>query len=204
MDAAPAAQPTGDRVGEMLVKPLPEGTELPPHSNQQVSVYSQPSLALEKLYTLPVYGRSFSGRNAALERPQLTVRFKADVDLPVGQVKLFERTADGSSIIAGESHLKQTTRGDYAELMLGQAQAVRIERTLVSSKQQEKHLTSQWQATVHNDQDKAITLILIERDNGLLNITDVKGATQEGMRHLNINVPAKSSKEVSFNATYRL
>ncbi|MET4694348.1 hypothetical protein [Endozoicomonas lisbonensis] len=205
MEAAPAAMDSaGERVGEMLVQKLPEGTRLPARSSQQLSLLRKDALKVEKLYALDVYGRSFSGRNKVAERPRLTYRFKAETDLPAAPVKLFEETTDGAVIIAGESWLTQTTSGDYAHLTMGEALAVRVERNLKSSQQQEKDLKNQWQAVIRNDQDVEVTLTLMERDSGLLKISDVKGATLEGARTLTVKVPAKSSHEISYQATYRL
>ena len=205
MEAAPAVMGSaGERVGEMLVQKLPEGTRLPAQSSQQISLLRKDSLKVEKLYTLDVYGRSFGGHNKVIERPRLTYRFKAETDLPAAPVKLFEETRDGATIIAGESWLAQTTSGDYAHLTMGEALAVRIERNLKNSQQQEKNLKNQWQAVVRNDQDVEVQLTLMERDSGLLKISDVKGATLEGLRTLIIKVPAKSSQEIRYQATYRL
>lgn len=205
MEAAPmSADSAGERVGEVLVKKLPEGTELPARSSQQVSLLQKDPLTLEKEYALDVHGRSYGGRNTVMERPRLTYRFKTDTDLPAGAVKLFEETKDGAMIIAGQSWLSQTTSGDYARLTMGEALAVRVERNQLSSRQQDKSLNSVWSAVIHNDQDQAIDLMLTERDSGLLKITEVKGATLQGMRSLKIRVPAKSSQEISYHASYRL
>ena len=220
MQAAPmAADSAGERVGEVLVKKLPEGTELPARSSQQISLLQKDPLALEKQYVLDVYGRSYGGRNyggrnygdhnygdrnTVMERPRLTYRFKTDTDLPAGAVKLFEETRDGAMIIAGQSWLSQTTSGDYARLTMGEALAVRVERNQLSSRQQDKSLNNVWSAVIHNDQDQAIDLILTERDSGLLKITEMKGATLEGMRTLKVRVPARSSHEISYHASYRL
>lgn len=205
MEAAPAAMDSaGERVGEMLVKKLPEGTQLPARSSQQLSLLHQDPLLLEKLYALDVYGRSYRGRNTSMERPRLTYRFKTNIDLPAGVVKLYEEANDGSAIIAGDSWLSQTTKGDYARLMMGEALAVRVERHLESSQQQDKSLTSQWRVVVSNDQDTAVNVVLVERDSGLIKINDVTGATLEDNRIIKIKVAAKGSTEITYNARYRL
>ncbi|AMO56459.1 hypothetical protein GZ77_06645 [Endozoicomonas montiporae] len=202
--ASPAMDSAGERVGEMLVQKLPQGTRLPARSSQQLSLLHMDPLKVEKLYTLDIYGRSYGARNSITERPRLTYRFKTDKDLPAAPVKLFEETSDGATIIAGESWLAQTTSGDYARLTMGEALAVRVERDLKSSQQQDKSLKNQWQAVIRNDQDVEVQLTLTERDSGLLKISDVKGASLDGLRTLTVKVPAKSSKEISYQATYRL
>ena len=206
MEAAPAtADPGGgERVGEMLVQRLPEGVQLPAFSNQQVSLMRQDPLQLEKIYILDVYGRSFTGRNAVLERPRLSYRFKADMDLPAAVIKLYEEASDGTMIISGESWLSQTTRGDYAHLNLREAQAVRIERSLTDSQQQDKVLVSQWNVMLMNDQDEAVTVVLVDRDSGLMKISEVKGATLEGKRNLKVQVPAKGKTRIGYHVRYSL
>lgn len=204
MEAAPAMDVAPERVGEMLVQSVPEGTSLPAHSQQQLSLMRKDPLTLEKIYTLDVYGRSFTGRNAAMERPRLSYRFKTDTDLPAAVVKLFEETSDGSLIISGDSWMSQTTAGDFAHLTMGEAQAVRVQRTLVDSRQQDKALVSQWNIVLLNDQDEAVTVVLMDRDNGLQKISEIKGATLEGHRSLKVKVPARGKTQIGYHGRYSL
>ena len=204
MEAAPAMDAGAERVGEMLVQSLPQGISLPAYSKQQVSLMRKDPLILEKIYTLDVYGRSRTGRNAVLERPRLSYRFKTDTDLPAAVVKMYEETSDGHLVISGESWLHQTTAGDYAHLSMGEAQAVRVERTLTESRQQDKALVSQWNVVLMNDQDEAVTVVLMDRDSGLVKISEVKGATLEGQRNLKVKVPAKGKIQIGYHARYTL
>ncbi|WP_257296127.1 hypothetical protein [Endozoicomonas sp. YOMI1] len=192
-----------ERVGEVLLTTLPKGTVLPANSRQLMDLFSE-ALHLEKLYTLDVYGRSTGGRTSTAERPRLTWKFEAPLDLPPAQVRLYEQDPDGGYIISGHSWLPKTTAGDNAWLTMGEALAVRVERTRIDVEQKSvKELVVQWQATVSNDQQDSITLLIRERDANLIKLDSVKGATLEKPDQLRIEVAAGTRKAIHFTAKYR-
>ncbi|WP_062270100.1 hypothetical protein [Endozoicomonas arenosclerae] len=201
--AADMANQGSQRVGEVMVTPLPkETTRLTPFSWQQITLYKEDQLALDKYYQLDVYGRSYSGRGNDLERPRLNYRFKADRDLPAGEVKILEQTKDGSVIISANAVVPQTTKGDYARLAMGEALAVRVERKRLDNQQRDKELSSRWQATVFNDRDEEITFYLSDRDRSLLKIQDLKGGSVEQSDTIKVTVPANSKKDISYTTVY--
>ncbi|MGB1272431.1 MAG: DUF4139 domain-containing protein, partial [Endozoicomonas sp.] len=173
--AAPESQNSmGRRVGEVLVTSLPDPLLLTPQSSHSVSLHHRENLALEKRYVLTVYGRSTGSRSANMERPKLTYRFKTEVDLPGGAVNLYEEGPDGVAVISGYGGLPKTTAGDMARLNMGEALAVRVERSWVDTQQKpDNGLQVQWQATVYNDQKEPVTLLLADRDRNLLKISDL-------------------------------
>jgi hypothetical protein len=201
--SADRANQGNQRVGEVLVTQLPEeSTKLTPYSLQQITLYKRDQLKLDKFYQLDVYGRSSSGRGPSLEKPRLNYRFKAERDLPAGNVRMYEETTDGSVVISGNASLPQTTKGDNARLTLGEALAVRVERNRLDNQQRDNELSSRWQATVYNDKDEAISLVLNDRDRSLLKLTDVKGGTLENTSTIKVTVPAQSKKEFTYSAVY--
>ena len=205
MDMAAQAAPgnQSQRVGEVLVSSLPETTILPPYSSQQVSLYNESQLELEKVYVLDVYGRSYAGRGPALERPRLSYRFKVNNDLPAGQVRLFEEGPDGGLVISGNAWMPRTTAGDMARLTMGEAQAVRVERHRLDSQQKAgNELFVQWQTTVYNDRRDEIVLLLADRDRNLLKLENVTGAGLESTFVIRITVPPESKKTISYSSLY--
>ncbi|MBO9481470.1 hypothetical protein [Salinisphaera sp. G21_0] len=193
----------GERVGEVLLTTLPKGTVLPANSRQLMDLFSEP-LHLEKLYTLDVYGRSTGGRTVTAERPRLTWKFEAPLDLPPAQVRVYEQDPDGGYIISGHSWLPKTTAGDNAWLTMGEALAVRVERNRVDVEQKSsKELVVKWQVTVSNDQQDSITLLLRERDANLIKLDSVRGATLEKPDLLRVEVAAGTSKAIHYTAKYR-
>ncbi|KEQ17743.1 DUF4139 domain-containing protein [Endozoicomonas numazuensis] len=205
MDAAAGALPNQEsqRVGELMVTPLPKDkTKLAPFSWQQITLYKDDQLVLDQYYQLDVYGRSYSGRGSELQRPRLNYRFKADRDLPAGEVKILESSQDGTVIISGNAMIPQTTKGDYARLAMGEALAVRVERIRLDNQQREKQLISRWQATVFNDSDEAVTLLTTDRDHSLLKLEDVKGGNLEKTDTIKVKVPAKGKKTFTYTSVY--
>ncbi|MGI9280635.1 MAG: hypothetical protein ACR2PX_13590 [Endozoicomonas sp.] len=205
MDAAAGASPNQEsqRVGEVMVTPLPKDkTKLTPFSWQQVTLYKDDQLTLDQYYQLDVYGRSYSGRGSDLERPRLNYRFKAERDLPAGQVKILESTRDGTVIISGNATIPQTTKGDYARLAMGEALAVRVERKRLDNQQREKELISRWQATVFNDRDEEVIMMLTDRDRSLLKLENVTGGEVEQTHTIKVKVPAKDKKVISYTSIY--
>ncbi len=193
----------GERVGEVLLSTLPKDTVLPANSKQLIDLFSE-ALHLEKLYTLEVYGRSTGGRTSMAERPRLTWKFEAPLDLPPAQVRMYEQDPDGGYIISGNSWLPKTTAGDHTWLTMGEALAVRVERTRLDVEQKsDKELVVKWQATVSNDQEDSITLLLRERDPNLIKLESVKGATLEKPDQLRVEVSAGTQKVIHFTAKYR-
>lgn len=193
----------GERVGEVLMTTLPEDTVLPANSKQLLDLFSE-TLHLEKLYTLDVYGRSTGGRTSMAERPKLTWKFEAPVDLPPALVQLYESDADGSYIIGGNSWLPKTTAGDSAWLTMGEALAVRVERSRIDVEQKsDKELVVKWQATISNDQKDTITLLLRERDPNLLKLESVKGAALDKSDQIKVEVSAGARKTIHYTARYR-
>lgn len=193
----------GQRVGEMLVSTLPDTTSLPAYSSQQISLYRENSLDLEKLYVLDVYGRSYNGKGQALERPRLTYRFKADNDLPSAPVRLFQEAPDGSLVISGNAWIPQTTSGDMARLTMGEALAIRVERVKMDGqKYVNNELLVQWQATVYNDSDDDIILLLSDRDRNLLKLDNVINAELDSSSVLRVAVPASDKKTISYSSLY--
>lgn len=205
MDAAPQAGSVsyGERVGEVLVSTLPGDTSLPAYSSQQVSLYNENQLNLERLYLLEVYGRSFGGRGPTLERPRLSYRFKVKDDLPAGPVRLFEEGPDGGLVISGNAWMPRTTAGDMARLTMGEAQAVRVERHRVDSQQKSNNeLFVQWRTTVYNDRKDDVVLLLADRDRNLLKLDNVAGAGLDDNFVIRIHVPAESKKTISYSSQY--
>ena len=201
--AMPDTVDYGERVGEVLLTTLPKGTVLPANSRQLMDLFSE-ALHLEKLYTLDVYGRSTGGRTSTAERPRLTWKFEAPLDLPPAQVRMYEQDLDGGYIISGHSWLPKTTAGDNAWLTMGEALAVRVERTRFDVEQKsDKELVVKWQATVSNDQQDSITLLLRERDSNLIKLDSVQGATLEKPDLLRVEVAAGTRKTIHFTAKYR-
>lgn len=193
----------GERVGEVLMTTLPEDTVLPANSKQLLDLFSE-TLHLEKLYTLDVYGRSTGGRTSMAERPRLTWKFEAPVDLPPAPVRLYESDTDGSYIIGGNSWLSKTTAGDTAWLTMGEALAVRVERSRIDVEQKsDKELVVKWQATVSNDQKDTITLLLRERDPNLLKLESIKGAILEKPDQIRVEVSAGTQKTIHYTGKYR-
>ncbi|WP_257267047.1 hypothetical protein [Endozoicomonas sp. ONNA2] len=192
-----------ERVGEVLLTTLPKDTVLPANSRQLMDLFSE-ALHLEKLYTLDVYGRSTGGRTFMAERPRLTWKFVAPLDLPPAQVRMYESDPDGGYIISGHSWLSKTTAGDNAWLTMGEALAVRVERNRLDVEQKSvKELLVKWQATVSNDQKDSISLLIRERDPNLIKIDSVKGATLEKPDLLRVEVAGDTSKTIHFTAKYR-
>ncbi len=204
LDAANYAAPeqVDERVGEVLVTQLPEPTRLKSHSSLQMTQYKQDNIQFEKLYVLDVYGRSYGGRAPSLERPRLVLSFKADADLPSGRVDMYERDKDGSTLLSGGAWLPETIKGDRARLTMGEALAVRVERTKLDSQQKADELHIRWQTTIHNDRNEAITFMLTDRDRSLLKLADIQGGKQEGTSTIKVKVPAKGQKKVTFLASY--
>ena len=193
----------GERVGEVLMTTLPKDTVLPANSKQLLDLFSE-TLHLEKLYTLDVYGRSTGGRTSMAERPKLTWKFEAPVDLPPAPVRLYESDSDGSYIIGGNSWLPKTTTGDTTWLTMGEALAVRVERSRVDVEQKsDKELVVKWQATVSNDQNETITLLLRERDPNLLKLESIKDAILEKPDQIKVEVPAGTRKTIHYTGKYR-
>ncbi|OED45700.1 hypothetical protein ACH42_04775 [Endozoicomonas sp. (ex Bugula neritina AB1)] len=193
----------GERIGEVLVTTLPDTTTLPAHSSQQISLYSENYLSLEKLYALDIYGRSYGGRGQALERPRLTYRFKVTGDLPAGQVRMFQEGPDGSLVVSGSSWMSQTTSGDMARLTMGEALAVRIERVRIDSqKNANNELSVQWQVTVYNDQSDEITVLLSDLDRNLLKIDNVRNAELDSSSALRVSVPAGKKRIINYSSRY--
>ncbi|WP_163372332.1 hypothetical protein [Endozoicomonas acroporae] len=193
----------GERVGDVLLTTLPKDTVLPANSRQLMDLFSEP-LHLEKLYTLDVYGRSTGGRTATAERPRLTWKFAAPLDLPPAPVRLYEQDPEGGYIISGHSWLPKTTAGDSAWLTMGEALAVRVERNRLDLEQKsDKELVVKWQATVSNDQQDSITLLLRERDSNLIKFDSVRGATLEKPDQLRVEVAAGTRKTIHYTTKYR-
>ncbi|MFK0573045.1 hypothetical protein [Endozoicomonas sp.] len=196
----------GERVGEVLMTTLPEGTVLWANSRQLLDLFSE-TLHLEKLYTLEVYGRATGGRASMVERPKLTWKFEAPVDLPPASVRMYESDRDGSYIIGANSWLPKTTAGDNAWLTMGEALAVRVERSRIDielkDEKSDKELVVKWQATISNDQKEAITLLLRDRDPNLLKLESVKGASLEKSDQIKVEVSAEAEKTIHFTARYR-
>lgn len=193
----------GERVGEVLLTTLPKGTVLPANSRQLMDLFSE-ALHLEKFYTLDIYGLSTSGRTSIVERPRLTWKFEAPLDLPPAELRLYEQDPEGGYIISGHSWLPRTTAGDNTWLTMGEALAVRVERTRLDVEQKSgNELVVKWQATVSNDQQDSITLLIRERDANLIKLDSVKGATLEKPDQLSVEVAAGTGKTVHFTAKYR-
>ena len=204
-DAVSASPKAGyaERVGEVLVSALPDTTNIPARSSQQVSLYSENSLKLEKVYVLDTYGRSWSSSGQALERPRLSYRFKVADDLPAGAVDIFEEDPEGNLMISGHAHLPQTTSGDTARLTMGEALTVRVERSRVDRSQKNgNELIVQWQATIYNDQNESATLLLADHDRSLLRLDNVTNASLEAPSVLRVKIPAGDKKTISYSAVY--
>ncbi len=193
----------GERVGEVLVTRLPDSTVIPARSRQQLSLYKEDNLKLERLYALDTYGRSFAGRGPSLERPKLTYRFKAGADLPAGQVMMYEEDSEGGMVISGTAWLPQTTSGDMARLTMGEALAVRTERHRIDSQQlSNNELVVNWKVTVHNDRKEGITMLLNDRDRNLLRLENITDAELDGASVLHISVAAETSKTFYYSSIY--
>ena len=193
----------GQRVGEVLVSALPESTTLPSYSSQQISLYSDNGLELEKLYVLDVYGHSHGGRGQTVERPRLTYQFKVTDDLPAGQVRMFEEAPDGSLVVSGNAWMPQTTSGDRARLTMGEALAVRIERVRIEGQQKANNeLSVQWQTTLYNDRSEDISVLITDRDRNLLKLDNVINAELDAPSVLRVNVPSNSKKTISYTSLY--
>ncbi len=190
------------REGEMLVTSMPAGTRLKPHSMEQVSLYKNDQLKLEKLYQYNFYGRSFRGGQEQKEKPSLSYRFKAERDFPEGSVRIYNKTDAGALLISGESYIPRTIKGDPVVIPVGQALAVRLKRNLVSQQQNANKITSSWQMTVENDNKEAIKLLLVDRDYSLVSISDIEGAEKESRNTLVVTVPAGSEKTIRFEVNY--
>ncbi|WP_257274156.1 MULTISPECIES: DUF4139 domain-containing protein [unclassified Endozoicomonas] len=204
MDSANASPgQESQRVGEVMVISLPKDqTKLTPFSWQQMTLYKDDQIALDRYYQLDVNGRSYSGRTSDLQRPRLNYRFKAERDLPAGEVRILESTGDGTVIISGNAMIPQTTKGDYAHLAMGEALTVRVERKRVDSQQREKELISRWQTVVFNDSDEEVTLMMTDRDHSLIKLEDVKGGALQQTDTIKVKVPAKSNKTLSYTSVY--
>lgn len=204
MDSANASPgQESQRVGEVMVISLPKDqTKLTPFSWQQMTLYKDDQIALDRYYQLDVNGRSYSGRTSDLQRPRLNYRFKAERDLPAGEVRILESTGDGTVIISGNAMIPQTTKGDYAHLAMGEALTVRVERKRVDSQQREKELISRWQTVVFNDSDEEVTLMMTDRDHSLIKLEDVKGGALQQTDTIRVKVPAKSNKTLSYTSVY--
>ncbi|WP_252179832.1 DUF4139 domain-containing protein [Endozoicomonas sp. 4G] len=203
MNAAAMSGQESQRVGEVMVIPLPQDqTKLTPFSWQQMTLYKDDQIALEQYYQLDVYGRSYSGNSSDLLRPRLHYRFKAERDLPAGKVRILEPAGDGTMIISGNAVIPQTIQGDYAHLAMGEALTVRVERKRLDSQHSEKRLVSRWQTTVFNDSDEAVTVMITDRDQSLIKLEDVKGGTLEQTDSIKVKVPANGKKTVSYASLY--
>ncbi|WP_153767274.1 hypothetical protein [Endozoicomonas sp. OPT23] len=191
-----------ERKGEMLVTAMPSGTTLKPHSMEQVSLYKNDQLKVEKIYQHSFYGRSYRGGQEQKEKPSLSYRFTAERDFPEGSVRIYNKADSGALLITGESYLPRTIKGDPVVIPVGQALAVRLTKKLLSQKQGYGKMTSDWQITVENDNKEAVKLLLVDGDYSLSDISDIEGAVKESHNTLLVTIPAGSSKTVSFETSY--
>lgn len=193
----------GERVGEVLLTTLPEDTALLAHSKQLLDLFSK-TVHLEKLYTLEIYGRSTGGRASMTLRPRLTWLFAAPLDLSPALVRTYESDPDGGYVISGHSRLAKTTVGDTARITMDEALAVRVEFSRLDAEQKGlKELLVKWQATVFNDQQENITLLLTERDSNLLRLESVTGGILEEPDQIRVEVAAGAKTAIEFTARYR-
>ncbi|WP_299726555.1 hypothetical protein [uncultured Endozoicomonas sp.] len=205
MEASMAADFTNpsERVGEVLVTPLPKQTALPANSRELINLLAK-TLTLEKYYILDTYGRN-GGRGALMaERPIQYWRFKAPVDLPPAPLRMYDKDSSGVEVIGGQSWMPKATAGEDVWLPIAEALAVRVERSRVEVQQKgDKELQVKWDVKVFNDQKQSVTLLLRERDANLLKLSDVKGAVLDKHNQLKLEVPAGSRKIASYIAIFR-
>lgn len=89
-------------------------------------------------------------------------------------------------------------------MTMGEALAVRVERNRLDLEQKSgKELMVKWQATVSNDQQDSITLLLRERDSNLIKFDSVRGATLEKPDQLRVEVAAGTRKTIHYTTKYR-
>lgn len=198
---AASARRGEQRVGELLVTRWPEPVSVNRHSRVQLPQYKQ-AIRFEKLYTLDVQGRSYGGRSSSLERPRLVLAFKAGIDLAAGRVAIYEQEQSGATLLGGEAWLSATLKGDPAQLVMGEALAVRVERYKTDSQQKGDALQILWQATVYNDRNETIAFRLSDQDRSLLKLSDVKGGSLENTDAIRVSVPPASQKTLTYMATY--
>ena len=198
-DAGNAAE----RVGEVLLTPLPKKMALPANSRQLVNLSSE-SLTMEQYYILDNYSQNGSGNRLNAERPTVFWRFKAPVDLTPAPVRIYETDASGAEIIGAQSMMPKATDGETVWLPAGEALAVRVERSGAEMAQQDdKTRMVKWTVTVSNDRKETSTLLLRERNAGLVKLSEVKGAVVENTSQLKFEVPAGSRKTITYVATYQ-
>ena len=202
MRSSSSGESTPERYSEMLVTAMPEGTSLKPHSMEQVSLYKNQQLSIEKVYQYDFYGRSFRGGQSQKEKPRLSYFFKAERDLPEGRISIYEETPQGVLLVSGESFVPRTLKSDPVSIPVGQALAVRLQRELVRQEQSHKKMTSHWKIRVENDNETEIKLLLIDKDYSLSAISNIEGAVRENLNTLVVSVPANSEQVVSFESSY--
>jgi len=189
-----------ERVGEMLVTQITSMTHITPNSNLQMMQYQQDDIQLEKRYVLDVrrHGRGYG----ELERPNLVLRFKAGEDLVPGWVEMHDTSIEGLTLLSGSTWLPKTIKGDYVSFNVGEALAVRVQRKKVDSGQKGDELHIKWQVIVYNDQKEVVTFRLSDSDRSLLKFDNVKGGQLEGVSVIELKVPARGQKEITYNALY--
>lgn len=148
------------------------------------------------------------GQRGEPEHVQVVVEFenseanRMGMPMPQGTVRLYKADPDGALQFIGEDRIEHTPRDERVRLQVGEAFDVVAERVQTAFRQVAGNDTEQdWEITVRNHKDEAITVTLVEHAGGDWTIrqesqghSDVDATTFE----YTVEVPAHGSATVTY------
>jgi hypothetical protein len=136
----------------------------------------------------------------------------ASVGLPAGPVRLFERRADGSLVVLGESRLFESTArsAELDTIAVGAADSVSgtRERRELTIDDENRRITEEFVITLDNQREAAASVLVREHlyrgQNWTLAYHSAAAAAKEGAQQiaLRAEVPAKSKLKILYVVVY--
>lgn len=178
---------------------------IPAHSEQQLPLLDKQQVAYSQYYRLHWYAYPFD-RNwqSQPENPVTIYRFKTDTALPGGAVRVFQDDQQGNSRWIGSSQLSDKGANQAVDLQLGKSFDIAIKRNRLSYQPLDnKHVTIGWEMEIQNSKKESVALELATDDNTLIEITKIKGAKQQSLSTLTVQVPAEEKIKVYYTTVHQ-
>lgn len=208
--AAPDELPEQASLGDYRSYTVDGTLDLPDASVTQVPLYAARELACERRWLVESGGAWFPSRpmlessQGGAQRGPVTSRlqFRADENLPAGQLRVLTRDRDGRIELLGESRLGDTPKGQPVSATLGIAFDLvsQRERTAFSIDRDARRMDEGFRVTVRNTGDTARTVTVREHPNRWRNWTLVSSSLkpkQQTPDTLEFDLPVPAGGEAS-------
>jgi len=114
------------KLGDYKIYALPGPTDVMARQTKQVQFLDTEAVPFERVYTFDVEPSDREVPATAVLRLANTAAGKLGKPLPAGSIAVFEATADGSPVLAGQDNIRDTSVGLPVEIKVGRAMDVRV------------------------------------------------------------------------------